>query len=271
MQAYSAPPGDAWQLGAGPFIFRGKPPFLSGQLELINHSDEKLKVRAIRTGPAGPVSGTAKSKSASTVELGEIRLAARLLPGERVRVAAHLVVDPSTPPGSYAADLDLDRQRERMIVHVFEKHSVVLVPKTLELRGAPGDVLRHLLVVTNRGNVKHTFPEVALVHLEERDWFGRSLVYALRETAEDDGYQRYLDRVVREMRRTDMPPARVRIHSDVSELAPGATAEVELELTLPDRLIKGRSYTRTIPFMSTSLTFRVVCNGAAKSKKRRPL
>lgn len=273
MQPHTAPPGEAWGLGPGPFLLSGTPPRVSGEIELVNRSSERVKVRAI---PARAAASAVKRGGAAAPELGPVRMAARLEPGSRERVFAHLDLAPDTPPGTYEAELDAGGERTRVVVHVFEKQAVVVKPALVRLRGAPGEVLSHVLVVANHGNVPHTLPSAALVHLEERDWFGRSLVYALRETREQEGHQAYLDRVVREMKASDIPPMRVDVSTGGGpaaagrELRPGGTLEVRLDLTLPEKLIKGRTYIRTIPFMGTQLTFQVECNGSLQSTRRRP-
>ncbi|MBI3015730.1 MAG: hypothetical protein HYY65_11895 [Candidatus Tectomicrobia bacterium] len=263
MQKHTAPPGQAWRLGAGPFILSGVPPMCSGDLELINASDEKVKVRAI--GATGH-----KGEALAVRGLQEVRLAARLAPRDRARVRAHFFVDPYTPPGKYTAELACGEQREQVVVHVLEKLDVRVAPERLQFRGVAGQVFSQPLVITNRGNVTHTVPELALVHLEERDWFGRSLVYALRQTEEGESHQAYLDRLLREIRATDIRPARVTFHANPREIRPGETREVHAEITLPEKLIKGRTYVRAIPFMSTDLYFEVECNGTPGSNKRRP-
>lgn len=263
MRPHTAPPGEAWGLGSGPFVLSGRPPHVSGEIELVNRSPERVKVRAI------PARSSGKRGSAPAVS-GNLRLSARLEPGRTERVFAHLEIAPETPPGTYEADAEVGTERARMVVHVFEKHAVVLRPGRVELRGAPGDSLAHVLVVANRGNVVYAVPRVVLVHLEERDWFGRSLVYALRETEQDDGHQAYLDRLLRELKATDVPPMRVELSAAAAEVAPGTTAEVGLTLTVPEGLAKGRTYLRTIPFMGAQLTFQIECNGSVQSSKRRP-
>lgn len=263
MQKHTAPPGEAWRLGSGPFILSGVPPMCSGELELINISDEKVKVRAIATIPP-------KGEALAVRGLGEVRLAARMAPRDRARVRAHFLVDPYMPPGTYTADLACGDQREQVVVHVFEKRDIRVAPDRVQLRGAGGDDLSHVLLITNRGNVMHTVPPLALLHLEERDWFGRSLVYALRQMEEGEGHQAYLDRLLHEIRATDQRPARVTFHAEPPEIHPGETREVRLEIKLPEKLIKGRTYVQAIAFMSTELLFEVECNGAPQSTKRRP-
>ncbi len=264
MQPHTAPPGDAWQLGRGPFIFGGVPPICVGDLELINSSDEKVKVRTI------PVVGYEDS-AVSNFGLAELRVGVRLAPRDRTRARAYFSLHPHTPPGTYTADLSCGSQRERVVVHVREKPSLRLDPDEIHLRGAGGDVLSALVVVTNEGNVTETMRDLALVFLEERNWVGRSLVQALRDTKTEAGHQAFLDRLVRELRATMARPARVTIRGDDSELRPGETREIELMTELPAELIKGRTYFGQTPFMSSELFFEVECNGARNSTKRRSL
>lgn len=263
MERYTAPPGDAWRLGRGPFIFSGVPPLCTGDLELVNDSDEKVKVRAIE------VVGH-EDQAVATLGLGELRVGARLAPHDRTRAHAHFLLDPRTPPGSYRANLSCGSQREPVVVHVFEKLDLDVEPGVIRLLGAGGDVLTALVVITNRGNVTETLRDLALVFLEERNWVGRSMVYALRETKADEGHQAYFDRLVRELQATISRSARVTLRGEVSEIHPGETREVRLEITLPEELIKGRTYVGSTPFMSSELFFEVECSGASNSTKRRP-
>jgi uncharacterized membrane protein len=233
----------------------------TGDIELVNDSDQKVKVRAILV--------VGRDKVAS-LGAGELRVAASLAPHERKRVPAHFVLEPYTPPGSYTVDLCCGDQRETAVVRVFEKLGVQVEPDVIRVRGAGGDVVEALLVITNRGNVSETLRDLALVFLEEQNWVGRSLVYALRETKAEEGHQPYLDRVVGELRATLSHPARVTLRGDVSEIHPGERREVRAEIKLPDELIKGRTYEGSAAFMSSELFFEVECNGTSNSTKRRP-
>jgi hypothetical protein len=250
------------RLGGGPYIFSGVPPLLTGQLELSNVSDEKLKLRSLSVAPEAPAM---RARGFEEVQVG-----VRLAPNERARAQAHFVIDQYTPPGTYRATIDVGDQRQPIVAHVFEKLDLRIEPSRMQLRGAGGDVVRQPLVISNRGNVTETLRELALVFLEERHWVNRSLVFALRETAADEGHQAYLDRVVKELRGSLIRPARVVLHGDVKALEPGQTAEVELEMTLPRELVKGRTYIGSTPFMSGTLSFEVECNGSTNSTQRRP-
>jgi hypothetical protein len=263
MQPHTAPPGDAWRLGPGPFIFSGVPPLCVGDLDLINESDEKVRVRAI------PVVGH-KDQALSNLGFSELRVGTRLPPHHRTRARAFFLVNPYTPPGTYTADLSCGSQNEPVIVHVWENLGLRVEPSEIRLRGAGGDVLTTVAVITNEGNVTETLPDHALVFLEERNWVGRSLVFALRETNAEDGHQTYFDRVVRELKVSLARPARVNLRSEVSEFRPSETHEIELEITLPAELVKGRIYFGSTKFMSSKLILKVECNGASNSTIRRP-
>ena len=251
------------QIGEGPFIFSGVPPILTGEIELSNPSDEKIKVRSI------PVVRQ-KGGSAKSIALTELQVGARLAPKQRMRASAHILIDPSTPPGSYSAEVSLGTGSRPIVAHVFENGDIQIDPPRIRLRGAAGDVLTSLAVVSNRGNVAETLRDVALVFLEERDWVGRSLVYALRDVDEAGDHQAYLDRLLHEMKTTIARPAKVSVSANRDVLRPGETTEVKVEIALPVELIKGRTYIGSTPLMSGKLSFEVEANGSINSTKRRP-
>jgi hypothetical protein len=94
-------------------------------------------------------------------------------------------------------------------------------------------------------------------------------VFALRETSEAEGHQEFLDRLTREFRATLVPPVEIKVTGDVSELAPGATAQLSLEIKLPRELVKHRAYHGSTRFVGGSLSLRVVCLKDAPPSRRR--
>ena len=261
MKAVSGP-DTALRFGDGPVLFAGTPPLVTGQLELHNESDERVKVRALATAAAAVERGAAPS-------FGPVRMAARLEPGASSRVAGHLQIDPFTPPGRYETRVEVGGRAVDAVVHVFENDAVRVEPSPVRLRGVAGETVSQTLVVANTGNVGHALPEAFQVFVGEQDWFGRSLVYALRDVAEEDGHERYLDRLVQEFRATLPAPARLKVSSDVAQLAPGAMAEVRLDVVLPEGLVKGRTYVGRTRFLGAAIGLEIACLGTAKTVKRR--
>jgi hypothetical protein len=262
MESYPDSPGEAWRLGQGPFIFSGAPPLCVGAIDLINDSDEKVRVRRI------PVVGH-NDEASSSLGLSELRVTTPLLPHQRTRARAFFRLHPYTPPGTYTAHLTCGSQQEAVTAHVWERVGLQVDPSQIWLRGAAGETLSTMVVVTNDSNIAQSHRDVALVFLEERNWIGRSLVFALRDTEEGEGHQACLDRVVHELKVSLARPARVTIRTDFSALRPGERIEVELDIVLPAELVKGRTYFGSTRFMSGKLNFLVDCNGTENSTKRR--
>lgn len=266
-------PEGALRLGDGPVLFSGTPPVLRGEVALVNTSVQDLKVRAIATSapPAPARKAAARPAAGPTTVFGEVRMTAKLPGGAAARVPARLRVDPHTPAGRYTTALEVDGRQVEAVVQVFERDAVRLQPRPIYLRGVAGETLVQPMVLTNLGNVIHTVPAGGMVHLGEKDWIGRSLVYALRETEVDHDHTHYLDQVFREVRATLPAPARFTTKAaGDGALPPGATLEIQLELTVPEGLVKGRTYVGRTTFLGTGLGFKVDCIGTAKTVKRRP-
>ena len=251
-------------VGDGPFIFSGKPPICWGNLVISSSSKETVRIRAISTKHC-------EDKKLAPLGFGQIQVQTRLAPGTGGTVQAHFQIDPHTAPGIYKTSIACGKEQKQIVVYVQENHALRISPARVQLRGAGGDHLSHTLVIHNPGNVTHTLEKVATVWLEERDWVGRTLVYTLRKSSEDEKHQAFFDRLVDEFRKSALPPVRVALKYDSPEIRPGDTRVVELELTLPSKgMSKGRTYLGFIKLMGNRLWLEVACNGSPKSTKRRP-
>jgi hypothetical protein len=224
---HSAPPEKAWRIGKGPFIFSGMPPACTGKLELINISDKKVKIRTIPT---------VQNKDNSV--LTAVHLVASIPPGECVQIPAHFQITTNTPAGTYKTSLSCGKQREDVVVYVFDNYNFSINPQSIFLRGAAGETLSHPMVINNTGNVELQLPAVSLVWFEEQDWVGRTFVYSLRESSKAEGYEKYLDRVMEEFHSEMIPSTRVHIKCKPDQIKPGIVAEVLLTITLPKKLKK---------------------------------
>jgi hypothetical protein len=235
---------------------------LTGQVALENNSDQKLKVRAIPTREEAERTPLAQRGLAAAL------LAARLAPGERARVPAHFLVDSSTPPGTYETTLRCGDQEEQAVLHVFRNDVARVEPSPLQLSARAGETVSQAVVVSNRGNVPQYVPEAKRVFIEERAWGGRAAVFALREASAAEGHQEFLDRLLQEFRASLVDPVEVRVGAEISELAPGETAQLGLEIKLPRELVKHRVYYGSTRFAGGSLSLRVVCLNDAPPRRR---
>ncbi len=250
-----------WQLGKGPFIFIGMPPVCSGELELENRSNRKVKLRSIRTTDHDNETMAARG-------FGEVKIRTRLTPLNRSLRPAHFSIDQHTPPGTYQTQIICGEQRESAVIHVLENPDFEVSPSRIVLRGGGGDSLKQVLVIRNHGNISHTLHDIGMVWLEEEDWVGRTFVYALRESPDKiEGHQAFLDRALGEFHQSMVHPVRVSLTSDEADFTPGDTREVFLGITLPDSLKKGRVYFGFIKLMGMRLWVEVRCTHSPKSSE----
>jgi len=248
-----------WRIGEDPLVFSGTPPLLSGEIELINEGEEKIAPKRL-DAHFEPDSGIH----------ADLRVPGRLAAKSRTRVRAQFIVDRDTRPGTYHGSVRAGSQTTPATVHVYERRAATVAPSVLEFAGAPGDRVELHASITNHGNVTHTLAKTGIVFFEEANWVGRSLVFALREAAADEGVQRYLDRVLGELVHTMASTTTVAIAAPQRTLEPGAMLQLRLAFTLPDRLTKGRTYGTWLPIAGTRITFELLCNGTANSTLRRP-
>jgi hypothetical protein len=156
-----------------------------------------------------------------------------------------------------------------VVVRVFNSPGIELDPDRIFIRGSSGDKVSHMLVIRNTGNIVFSLPDVSLIWLEEQDWVGRSLVYTLRESSKSDNYEDFFNRTLKKFQSEMIPSTRVMLESKSSTIHPGDVAEVQLTLTLPEELKKGRTYFGFIKMPGRRLWFEIECNGVHKSGKRR--
>jgi hypothetical protein len=249
----------AWRLGESDLIFSGVPPLLTGDVELINESDEKINPKRLET----------RFDRKQGIH-GDLRVPVRLAPHSRTRVRVQFVIDRQTRPGTYWGSVNVGDRATPTTVHVYERVATSVQPSIMRFAGASGDDVELRVSLSNNGNTAHTLNKGGVVQFEEVDWIGRVLVYALRETSRDDGMQSYLDRVVHELVGSMVSTTTIAISAPTSKLEPRDTTQVLLTFTLPAGLIKGRTYGAWLPIAGTRVTLELLCNGAEKSNRRRP-
>ena len=152
------------------------------------------------------------------------------------------------------------------------KRALHVRPSFVRLKAAAGaEISAELIVLESAATSRTGSRPRAVVFFEESYWVGRALVFALREADADEGVQRYLDRVVHELRATMAPTTTiVYLHPASEHLAPGQETMVRIAATLPVELAKGRTYVATFALAGTDVRIEIDVNGAANSTKRRP-
>lgn len=255
------------QLGPGPFLFSGKPPYVQGIVSLVNRSAEKVKVRSIVIGGAGveffrPRRLQTQVPAGQPEELLRVRVFGRLSPFDQANLPAELTIDKHTPPGEYEAYVRFRDQEAQARIYVLEERSLRLIPDQINIATAPGTSIKKYIYITNEGNVPFSTRKAAFAPLHALNMLHKSLAIALNEEGHK-GYEKVLDRLSAELQDAEVQPAKVKIEIQDQEILPGETKGVEVTIQLPADLKSKRTYTSKISFRGAKLAVEVDVNGTA--------
>jgi hypothetical protein len=252
---YSIEPGNEWHIAKGACTFYGPPKECQGQLTLVNTSDSKVKVRNLMTQPT-----TRLRKDWYALKPTHITLAARLQPHSQSCVMSSLKVPIDTTPGNYQASILCGQQKTPIEVIVLENREIMIEPRHFSLRGTSGETVSFQLAITNLGNVPITLGDVGMVWFREQDWIGRTLVYALRETAPNESLEEFGNRLLHRFHDEIVPTAKVQFEpSKINALPAGKSTSRTLSLALPVGLKKGRRYLGFIKINEERIWLEVYC------------
>jgi hypothetical protein len=191
-----------------------------------------------------------------------------LQPAEERGVPLVIGLDPTTPPGEYHVDLDLMGQTRSAVLNVAELVALRVEPKRIVVMPEADQPRRAQLVVTNDGNVSLSVGPIGDVDLRDDVAEVRELrglvAPALAEVPRDlDDLLSVLLAVV---------PAQgpivgrlcVRSLSERVELAPGRTAKIDLEITVPPNLPANSRYRGRVAVLTANLEFIVVTHSQSR-------
>lgn len=225
-------------VGAARLVLIGRPPTLSGMLQLANPGADKIKLKSASLRLKDSQWGDPH------VPL-RLDVSARVAGGTAVQVPVTLSVDPRMPPGDYRAEVRFeghdDKPREA-VLKVLEHRAVVVTPESFELYGAAGATVVMPAVISNLGNVPFVLPKVALVALGE-DAAVTQLFHVAMARKGAEGHQAALDAYAQLVGATEVDAAKAVLGAGAGEaVAPGESRETTLAFELPARLARHRTY-----------------------------
>lgn len=255
-------------LGSGPFLFSGKPPFITGTVSLINSSREKVKVHSLVVdGPGLKFQRSRRVAPGKTSEPGpaRVRVYKRVDPLDETNAHAEIIVDRYTPPGEYEAQVRFGEEQATARIFVLENHELRLTPDRLTITAAPGERITKTVYVTNEGNVPFNTRKAAFAPLQALDMVHQSLAIALNK-AGDKGHEKFLDRFVSELAEREVEPAKLKLNVQDEVIEPGETKRVEITIQLPADMKNKRTYRSRIAFRNTKLAMEVDVRDDGDSK-----
>jgi hypothetical protein len=177
----------------------------------------------------------------------------------RMRLAA------TTPPGTYTGQVTVGATTLPVVAEVGPRPRLRAEPTRLVLAAAAGAVVRQEVRLTNAGNVACSLPERSRVGLLADGAWGEAFWYAIGEPG-DRGVRR-LERFVDGLAERAAGLAEVRVRRGLT-IEPGASAQVEVTIGLPDGLEAGRTYHGTWEPEGLRLGLRVTGETPARTPRR---
>jgi hypothetical protein len=237
-----------------PIRLSGPPRRLAGQMRLRNPQSLSLVLR-----DAG-----FSDRSGRLLHMAERHVFAPVVlrPAEERAVPLRIGIDPTTPPGEYQVELDVMGQVRPAVLNVAETVALRVEPKRFVVMSDNDPPRRMQILVTNKGNVLLRIPPVADVDLRDDVAQVRDLTGVIAPLLTE--VPRSLDDLVAVLVAIRPPQGpivgrlSVRTLGAPFELAPGRTAKVDLELTLPEGLPPGGRYRGRVPLLTEDLEFVVV-------------
>jgi hypothetical protein len=157
----------------------------------------------------------------------------------------------STPPGSYAGDMELGEKRIPIVVDVESRRSLRFIHSKFTHKGMPGAKIKTQLTLLNRGNVSITVSDEDTFCVFDDGGVARAFYLGLVE--EDSGGKQRLDRIMDELAKAHGGLVRVTVTKGVGRVAPEEVRELEVEMHFSRRLIGGHTYRGTWSVSGASL------------------
>jgi hypothetical protein len=245
------------QDGGRPLVLTGPPRFVRGEVMVRNPGQEKVIVRQpMMRSVAAATRGKHKTAALPDTAISLRRIVVRA--GQDRRVPMTLSLDASTPPGTYHAQLDVDGELRDVVMHVTEDVSFSIEPQTLIIPNRPGQKIQKRIIVSNDGNVAVTVKPLGPIVLDEDLVHCRALRGALADVGQT---LKTLDDFVVALGRRyhDLYESLVmKLQNEKTSVEPGATAAIDLTITLPEKLDARFRYTASAPISTQNLSFTIV-------------
>jgi hypothetical protein len=243
--------------GGRPLVLVGPPRDVRGELPVRNPGDEKVIIRQPLMRPAA-ITGRGRQKALALQEpaLTLRRIVVRARQDRQVPIA--LSLEPSTPPGTYHAELDVGGELREVVLHVTEDVAFTTEPSELVIPNRPGGKVAKQIVVSNQGNVAIAVKTIGAVVLDEELVHCRALRGALADVGKT---MKTLDDFIVALghRYHDLYDTLVlKVHNEPATIAPGETEAVDLIISLPDKLDARGRYSAFAPIFTETLTFTIV-------------
>ena len=244
-----------------PLVLVGPPTAVRGQFRVRNPTDRKIIMRPPILRATAVTSPRAKAAAVKPSPFQDASLALRRIvvrAGQSRPVPIALSLDPTTPPGTYHAQLEIEGEQRSVVLHVIEDVSLELAPQEIVLPSRPGEKIEKQVVFSNTGNVPVSVKTIGTVVLDAELAHCRALRGALADVGDTlkslDDFVVALGKRYKAIYET----LALKVQHDKLTVAPGETQAVALTITTPDKLDPRSRYTGYAAISTSNLTFTLV-------------
>lgn len=244
-----------------PLVLVGPPRAVRGHFRVRNATEHKIVVRQPLLKSATRARAKATASGGGLMALPDAGVALRRIvvrAGQSRPVPLALALDPSTPPGTYHAELDVDGEQRSVVMHVTEDVALSIVPDELVITHRTSGKIQKRVVLTNDGNVPLTVKSIGVVVLDEELAHCRALRGALADVGDTmktlDDFAVALGRRYRAVYETLV----LKVQNDEVTVAPGETKAIDVTIALPEKMERRARYTGYAAISTGTLTFTIV-------------
>lgn len=235
-----------------PLRFAGPPKGLTGTVPLINHGTEKRKIQSIAV-KSDRLLGEARQP------LREMPFYARLYGGEQASVAAKLVLDPRTPPGTYDLELTMGSKTLAATAYVTEVVDLRANPLGITILAGKATSYTRTFVIENAGNVPlPTGAQCDEPLFEASDLFSSFLVGLAK--GDRHSAESMAKGFLREW--ADLAAGTLTIKREATILEPGEKRTINVEFQLPSSLKPLHHYRTNLQLYNAAQTVDIYTTAA---------
>jgi hypothetical protein len=238
-------------------FFSGPPQALTGNIPLINRGVEKQKLRSLAVS-------SERLQGVASLPLEEIPFYAKLYPGQQANVRSMIVLDSTTPPGSYEFQMTVGDRTVPATVQVAEVVDLRVTPASLTiLAGGPKSYKRQF-VAENAGNVDLLTGAQCEAPIFDSSDLVTGLLVGLRKadkTSVEAMVKGFLDEWA------EIEAGTLIVKRPAIVIHPGEKLTVEVEFVLPDSLKPLRHYHANLQLYNANLGVDIYTTARAGTAK----
>jgi len=238
-----------------PIMIRSIDGYLQGSLDLQNETDSKVTLKSM------PIKAP-KLRNKSLEPLSEARLFGKLYPNECGKISFNVPIDPSTPPGSYEATIQVGDKKLPAQILITENIELEVEPDTILLNVSSKNVFKRDFEFSNIGNTAVSIDGDWPVTLKSQQGMETDIIHLLRDACDGVSNAENHDAVAEILCNVaNTYPGSAKVSFEKVTIKPGETTTVGATISLPDNIQNNMHYIADLDLYSANIQLDVYKRG----------